>query len=110
VKVEGKLEFSFIVQKAEVYSHGKTIKEAKESLKYKISSRDTSEFKKWKLDTTVTQQKMILAYRVITGACEFGVRSFCEGKKIPKKITVKDAIKLTTGQYGSEAFAGFFQK
>jgi len=109
-EIETNFEKGFLVKKGEVFSHGKTIKEAKESLKYKISSRDTSEFKKWTPKTVVTQALMIQAYRAITGACEFGVRSFCEGKKLPKKISIQDAIKLTKGQYGNETFAGFFQK
>lgn len=58
----------------------------------------------------VTQSKMIQAYRAITGACEFGVRNFCEGKSLPKKITVSDAIQLTKGQYGSESFGSFFRE
>ena len=102
-------EKSYVVKKSDIFSHGKTIKEAKESLKYKISSRDTSEFKKWNLSTLVTQEKMIQAYRAITGACEFGVRNFCEGKKLPKKLSVKKTIEITSGAYGSTTFAEFFK-
>jgi hypothetical protein len=99
---------SFVVKKGETFSHGKTVKEAKDSLKYKLSSRDTSEFKKWNRSKVVSAEKMIQAYRAITGACEFGVRSFCEGKKIPKKLTVAKAIEITSGQYGHDQFKGFF--
>ena len=35
-----------VLQDGDIYSHGETLKEAKESLKYKISNRDTSEFEK----------------------------------------------------------------
>ncbi len=100
---------SFLVKKGNTFSHGKTIKEAKDSLKYKISSRDVTPFKKWNLSTVVTQSKMIEAYRVITGACEYGVRGFMEGKKVPAKLSVKKAIELTSGAYGSEQFKGFFK-
>jgi hypothetical protein len=108
VRIVGKLEVSFIVQKGNIFSHGKTIKEAKDSFKYKIGTRDASEFKKWKLNTVVTQAKMIEAFRVITGACEYGVRNFCEGKKIPAKLSVKQAIKLVGDSYGSQQFKEFF--
>ena len=50
---------------------------------------------------------MIQAYRAIAGACEFGTRNFCEGKALPSKLTVSEAIKLTAGQYGSDQFKGF---
>ncbi len=108
-EVEQRFEKSFVVKKGQTFSHGKTIKEAKESLKYKISSRDTSEFKKWNLKTVATQAKMIEAYRVITGACEFGVRDFCQGKKLPSKLSVANVIELTNGKYGNEKFQEFFK-
>lgn len=102
-------EKSFVVKKGEIFSHGKTIKEAKESLKFKISTRDTSEYKKWGLKTTVSQAKMIQAYRAITGACEFGVRDFFKGKKIPLKLRVSKAIEITAGNYGNKEFENFFK-
>jgi hypothetical protein len=52
---------------------------------------------------------MIIAYRVITGACQFGVREFLEGKKIKNKLTVQEAITLTKGQWGSTEFEWFFE-
>ena len=51
----------------------------------------------------------IQAYRAITGACEFGVKSFCESIKVPKTVTVSEVITLTQGKYGSDKFAAFFQ-
>ena len=52
---------------------------------------------------------MIQAYRAITGACEFGVKDFCQGKKLPPKLSVAKAIELTQGRYGNEQFKGFFK-
>lgn len=101
---------SYVVKKDNIFSHGKTIKEAKDSLKYKISSRDTTPFKKWKMDTVVTQAKMIEAYRVITGACEYGVRQWAESKKLPTKLSVKKAIELVGDSYGHKQFTEFFGK
>lgn len=100
---------SFVIKKGNVFSHGKTIKEAKDSLKYKIGNRDTSEFKKWNIKTIATQTKMIEAYRVITGACEFGVRDFCQGKKLPVKLNVEKVIELTNGKFGNKQFQEFFK-
>jgi hypothetical protein len=109
VKIVGKLKFSFIVQREQQFSHGETVKKAIESLRYKLSDRDTNEFKKWKLTTTISLDDAIQAYRAITGACELGVRNFCESIKVPEKLTVKKAIELTDGKYGSDKFAEFFK-
>ena len=49
VKIVGKLSVSFVVQRGDQFSHGNTIKEATESLRYKLSDRDTTRFTKWTL-------------------------------------------------------------
>jgi hypothetical protein len=99
---------SYVVKRGNQFSHGDTIEKAIADLRYKLSDRDTSRFKKWELDTKVSPEDAIQAYRVITGACEFGVRQFVEGKKIPKGLTVKKVIEMTQEQYGSAQFASFF--
>ena len=90
------------------FAHGQTLREARESLMYKIGMRDTTPYESWKLTDVKTKAELIKAYRVITGACEFGTRQFCSGRKLPDKATVKQAIQITTGQYGSERFKEFF--
>jgi hypothetical protein len=109
VQVVGKLKVSFVVQRGQQFSHGETVKKAIESLRYKLADRDTSRFKKWTLTTKVKAEDAIQAYRTITGACEFGVKNFCESIKVPKTITVSEVITLTQGKYGSDKFAAFFQ-
>ena len=105
----GKNEISYLVTDGENYAHGKTLKEARESLIYKITSRDTSEFKVWRLDEIVTKRDAIRAYRAITGACEAGVRTWMEQRKTPESISIKDIIKLTEGSYGAREFKEFFE-
>ena len=95
------------------WAHGATLKEAKDSLIYKITSRDTTKYKSWSLDTEITHAEAIEAYRVITGACALGTRHFCEtilGNKKKDKYTVAEVIELTKGQYGAESFEAFFKK
>ncbi len=95
------------------WAHGATLKEAKESLIYKITSRDTSKYKEWTLDTTITHAEAIEAYRTITGACAFGTRHFCEtilGDKKKEKYTIAEVIELTKGQYGADSFESFFRE
>jgi hypothetical protein len=110
VKIVGKLTTSFAVQRGLLFSHGETVEKAIESLRYKLQDRDTSRFEGWKLTTKVSLDDAIQAYRAITGACEYGVRIFCESKKIPEKLTIAKAIEITAGSYGSAKFAAFFKK
>ncbi len=110
VVICGKTETSYVVEDARGnYSHGATLAEARSGLMFKLSSRDTSSFKKWTHTTKVSLPEAITAYRAITGACEMGTRHFCDGLgKLPESLTIGEAIKITKGQYGAEAFAGFF--
>jgi len=108
IKVVGKTEHSYLVQRGNQFAHGETIEDAIKSLRYKLSDRDTSRFKAWKLSTKVSLDDAIQAYRAITGSCEYGTKAFCEARKIPAKLTVGDIIKMTDGQYGNDVFARFF--
>ena len=110
VFIVGKTKMSYVVDDGNGnYSHGATLKEARSGLIYKLSSRDTTPFKKWNLKTVVSLADVIKAYRAITGACEAGTRHFCEQVgKLPEKLTIEEAITRTKGQYGSNTFASFF--
>lgn len=100
---------SFVIKSGEIFSHGKTLKEAKDSLIYKISNRDTSMYKSWKLTDTKKTTDLIKAYRAITGACESETRNFCESRKLKTKYKISEIIELTKGKYGNEQFKKFFK-
>jgi len=100
----------YIVRSGAICSHGSTIKEARDNLIYKIGDRDTSKYDDYTLDTEVTKAEAIQMYRVITGACEYGVRSFVEANDIPKSATIKQVIELTKGQYGNEQLIKFMKE
>ena len=101
----------YVVEKDGIYSHGATLKEAKDSLIYKISNRDTSMYEDYTFDTVVTFEEAIKMYRVITGACEAGTRNFIEHlTKKKKKYTVREIITATKGQYGNDTFKEFFKQ
>src|SRR5574343_654613 len=103
-------EISYLIQKNGIYSHGKTIKEAKESFKYKISNRDLSQFDNLTLNSVITQEEAIKLYRTITGACESGTRYFVEQLKNPPiKLSIKELIELTKGQYNHNLLVEFFK-
>ena len=110
VIIAGKTKVSYLVSDGEAWSHGETLKAARDGLMFKIGSRDTSEFKKWNLDTKVTLSQAIKSYRAITGACEQGVRTWMENRDIPAAMTIAKAIELTKGAYGADAYARFFER
>ena len=110
VKICGKTTISYLVTQGEAYSHGATLSEARNGLMFKISKRDTSEFKSWTLDKIISKREAIRSYRMITGACEQGVRQWVSQRETPNKISVGNVIKLTEGEYGYDAYAKFFQE
>jgi hypothetical protein len=99
-----------VVQRGNIFSHGDTAEKAIQDLRYKLADRDTTKYKKWKLDSVHPLADMIQAYRAITGACEAGTKQWCEGKKFPAKLSVNVAIRATKGAYRAEQFAAFFKK
>ena len=107
VKNYGEEEITYLIKDGDTYSHGDTLKEAKDSLVYKISNRDTSVYKGYTLETIVTLEQAIKMYRVVTGACEGGTRHFVETHKLPKKMTVKELIEITQGKYGNDKLVEF---
>jgi len=107
IRIFGKKEISYCVYRNGNFSHGKTVKEAIESLRYKASIRDTSEFKSWKKKEVRNIEELISAYRSITGACEQGVKMFCESLKLEDKYSIEVVIELTKGKYGHEQFKNF---
>ena len=105
----GKTRPSYVVTDGESFSHGDTIKEARDGLIYKIGNRDKSEFEGWTLERMVSKRDAIRAYRTITGACEAGVRDWMSKRKTPSRLKVRDVIELTVGAYGNGEFAAFFR-
>jgi hypothetical protein len=108
VVVCGRTDVSYLVTNGEAWSHGKTLSEARDGLLFKIGKRDPAEFKAWTLDKVVSKRDAIRAYRVITGACEGGVRAWMEQRQTPEEITVERIIELTKGAYGADTFREFF--
>ena len=105
----GKKDTEYIISDGEGrYSHGATIKEARDSLFYKLKDRDTSEYKKMTPDTVLSFADAIQCYRAITGACEAGTRGFIETHGKQKKYTIAEMVQITKGAWGSDTFSKFF--
>ncbi len=101
----------YIVTGEKFNAHGMTIKEAKYDLRFKELQQDPYEFKKYNLDSVLSKDEMIICYRVITGACQFGVQDFITRKcQNVEKISINQVLKLTEGEYGHQKFADFFKK
>ena len=92
------------------FSHGETIKEAKEDLIFKISNRDKSDYKGLTLESKMSFEKAIECYRIITGACSFGTKDFVSNRLIKKEkeYTIAEMIEVTKGEYGNSTFSQFF--
>jgi len=102
-------KISYVARSGDKFSHGETIEKSISDLRYKISSRDTSRFSSWEIDDIKPIEELIEAYRVVTGACEAGVKMFLENKKLSSdKMSVQEAIALTENQHGHESFKNFF--
>jgi len=109
LKDVGKNNEYYLVQSGDKFAHGNTIKEAKEDLIYKISSRDKSVYKGLDKDEKRSFSDCITMYRVITGACSAGVRDFIERNNIKKKsYSVNEILKITSSAYGGSQFKEFF--
>ena len=108
-KLNEKEEFFIVGDGNGKFAHGKTLKEAKEDLIFKISNRNKEEFKNLKLDSVLKFKDAVECYRVITGACSFGTKDFVKTNNIKEKdYSIKEIIKLTEGKYGNEIFKNFF--
>ena len=94
------------------WAHGSTLNEAKKDLIYKIGNRNKDDYRHLNLDSNLSFEESIEAYRAITGACGFGVRGFVESRLSLKKekYKISEIISLTSGEYGSSDFAKFFDK
>ncbi len=101
----------YLVNDGKKSAHGKTIKEAYENLIYKISDRDKSFYKGLTLKSKHTVPELVEMYRVITGACEYGVKNFIKNQKnLKEKYTIEEVIELTANNYGNELFKKFFKE
>ncbi len=99
-------ELSYLVSDDQGNSaHGKTIKEARDDLAFKLISKDVEQFKNMPLKTTKTPAEWAMVYRAITGACQYGTKQFIESKdKLKEKYTLKEIIEQTNRAYGHERF------
>ena len=110
VRIVGRANISYIVQRDGHTAHGATLGEARADLLLKMGNRDTTPYRKWTTETKASLEEMIVAYRTITGACQQGVSHFLSGKAYKGKLSVQFVINETQGLYGHETFKAFFTR
>ena len=102
IKIAGKFNESYLIIDGQYSSHGETLKKAKEDLLFKINSEKIKS-EPIKKDTVITIQH----YRIITGACEQGVKSWMQQNGITKdKIKASELLPLLkkSNAYGLDRF------
>ena len=113
VKMLNKSEVFYIVTDGEGrWSHGETLKDAKDDLMYKISNRNKSDYEGLTKDSILTFEESVVCYRVITGACQFGVKDFIINRLNGNKkeyYTISEISEVTKGEYGNNNFNEFFK-
>jgi hypothetical protein len=96
-----KKEPCYVAESESFYAHGKTIKKAIEDLNFKVLS-DKLKHEKINADTIIDDKY----YRIITGACEFGVNSFIKSNNLKKSYKADELFELLNKNkpYGFDKF------
>jgi len=91
----------FIAKKGDFYAHGDTVKKAIEDVEFKVISEKLKN-EPIKKDTILTIQY----YRLLTGACEMGVKDWMDKNKVKEGIRADELLPLLekTQAYGLSKF------
>ena len=108
----GKIKDMNVIYDGTHYAHCKDLKSGILDLEFKkAKDRGAEQYKSLTLDSVLTYDEAVTAYRIITGACQAGTQHFLNGlKEVKESYTVSEIIELTKGQYGSSIFKNFFEK
>ena len=109
-KVNGQtLYMVFETQNPDAVSHGETLKEAVDDLRFKQAERDPSAYDELTVDSELAFYDAVTCYRVITGACRAGVKDFLQRVGVAKRsYSIKEIIELTEDEYGGAKFKAKF--
>ena len=100
----------YIVIKGDLSAHADTLKLALIDLRFKESDRDTTWLEDKTLDSILSFEDSVLAYRCVTGACSGGVSHFLKTIKEKEEYRIGEIIDLTKNEYGNKEFTSFFKK
>jgi hypothetical protein len=95
----------YVASRGSNNAHGETIKIAIDELAFKEGSRNIDQFRNMPLETKKSPVEWAMVYRMVTGACQYGTKSFMESKgKLKKTYTLKEILEQTRGAYANEQF------
>jgi uncharacterized protein YciI len=100
----------YVAVKGELSAHADTLKLALIDLRFKESDRNTTWLEDKTLESILSFEDSVLAYRCITGACSGGVSHFLKSIKEKQEYKIGEIIDLTKGEYGNTVFTSFFKK
>jgi hypothetical protein len=107
-----KTENGFIFSNGKEFAHGKTMSQARRDLIFKITERDTEQYKNIDLKEYRTTEYLYSCYRNITGSCSFGTEDYIESHPDTEELhSIEEVIKHTSGNnaYRSDVFRNFFE-
>lgn len=106
----GKIPGRNVILDGTYFSHCKNIRDGIRDLRFKhAKDRGAGQYKGIGLDDAIPTDDLVTMYRVITGACQQGTEQFLSSLgKLKTEYTIREAIKLTEGQYGASNFKEFF--
>lgn len=92
----------FLVEQDGVTAHGESVRDAMIDLRFKAEDRDKSYYEGMTAESELSYEDAAICYRVLTGACSFGVSDFLKNRlRVEKdKYSVREIIDLTRGEYG----------
>lgn len=107
---EGKNPERYVVTDGTYYAHCSSLRNGISDLAFKKAwDRGKEQYADMTLDSVLPAQEMIMMYRVITGACRQGAEDFVTSLgKLKPTYSVREAIEITKGQYGSDTFKSYF--
>lgn len=110
---QGKIKGQNVIFDGKNYAHCKNFKDGVLDLRFKeAKDRGIEQYKHLSLDSEIKTEELITMYRVITGACKQGTTNFVAslGDNLKKTYTIREAIRITKGQYNAKVFKAFFAK
>ena len=108
----GKIPDMNVVYDGEYYAHCKSLKSSILDLEFKkAKDRGADQYKDLTLESVLPYDEAVVAYRIITGACQAGTQRFLNGlTETKEKYTIAEIIEITKNQYGAATFKNFFIK
>lgn len=119
VNVDLTLEPCYVVKQDNLFSHGKSVKNAMSGLRDKLFEEMSEEeridmfWEEHNLESDYPAQDLYEWHNKLTGSCEFGRQSFCKNHNInlnKDKFTVKQFVELCRNDYGGEVISKLLRR